>query len=96
MRKVKVLLMIGIVIAAGIIMTAQMKYYDIKTAVSLQHEEIQIESINQIGGWGEWFQEYVLVVEKNGRKYRIWTDGDGEIVDSEVFESGSEINRAGS
>ncbi|AJD89740.1 hypothetical protein JMA_04230 [Jeotgalibacillus malaysiensis] len=81
--------MIGLVIAAGIFMTVQVKYYDVKTAVFLQYEEMQIKSIHQIGGWGEWFKEYVLVVEKDRVTYRMWTDEDGKVVDSEVFKGGS-------
>lgn len=89
MKQIKALIMIGIVIAAGIFMTVQIKYYDIKTAVSLQYEEIQIKSIHQIGGWGEWFQEYVLVVEQDMITYRVWTDADGKIVDLEVLNDDS-------
>ncbi|WP_347792199.1 hypothetical protein [Solibacillus sp. CAU 1738] len=44
-------------------------------------EITNVVSINNIGKWGEWFTEYVLVVEINGLKYRIWTSNEGEISD---------------
>lgn len=44
-----------------------------------------VEAINSNGKWGEWFSEYILVVEINGLKYRIWTSDKGEITDKEPF-----------
>lgn len=40
-----------------------------------------VKSINNLGQWGEWFLEYSLVVVINGEKFRVWTNGDGEITD---------------
>lgn len=59
---------------------------NVKENVLQQNDDIaHIHQINQIGAWGEWFSEYVLIVEKNGRKYRIWTDYEGNITDQEVL-----------
>lgn len=57
---------------------------DVKQKVIENNPEIRsIEKISSIGGWGEWYSEFVLVVEINGLKYRIWTSKNGEIQDKE-------------
>lgn len=45
-----------------------------------------VESINSIGHWGEWFSEYSLVVLIEGKQYRVWTSGDGEVSDKMPVE----------
>ncbi|MFB1082637.1 hypothetical protein [Jeotgalibacillus sp. JSM ZJ347] len=83
------------VITAIIFITVLVRQYEIRSAVLEQEKEVQILSVVQLGRWGEWFQEYSLIVEEDGRRYRIWTDGDGKIVDSEVFGSDSGNNEGG-
>ncbi|MDN3019948.1 hypothetical protein PH210_27790 [Paenibacillus sp. BSR1-1] len=46
----------------------------------------EVKSVNSIGQWGEWFSEYTLVVEIDGKKYRISTMGDGKITGKELIE----------
>ena len=45
-----------------------------------------IVSINHISAWGEWFSQYVLIVEMDGQTFRIWSNDKGEIADKEVLE----------
>lgn len=45
----------------------------------------KIITINHISSWGEWFLEYVLVVEMDGQTYRIWTNNQGEITEREAL-----------
>ena len=45
-----------------------------------------IVTINHINSWGEWFSEYVLVIEMDGQRYRIWTNNKGEITDQEALD----------
>ncbi|TFE02334.1 hypothetical protein [Jeotgalibacillus salarius] len=85
MKKIRGVILLVIILAVTLFVINNIKLYDIKSAVLAKEDDIQIESITQLGGWGEWFQEYSLVVEKDGSKYRIWTDGDGEIDDWEVL-----------
>lgn len=61
----------------------QSKLQTVKAEVLEENPEItSVESINRLGHWGEFFTEYVLVVNKEGDKqYRVWTFGDGEIKD---------------
>nr|WP_106779541.1 hypothetical protein [Lysinibacillus timonensis] len=35
-------------------------------------EITKVEKINSIGKWGEWFSEYVLIVEMDKLKYRMY------------------------
>ncbi|MBM7578769.1 hypothetical protein [Jeotgalibacillus terrae] len=86
---IRSLLLVGIVMTVVVYEFIQIKYHDIKTAVAAQEQDIQIISIAQIGGWGEWFQEYSLVIEKDESEYRIWTDTDGDIYDWEALDEGS-------
>ncbi|MFJ8234166.1 hypothetical protein ACIQ34_00315 [Ureibacillus sp. NPDC094379] len=51
--------------------------------IEINPEITSVETINSNGKWGEWFSEYILVVEINGLKYRIWTSDKGEITDKE-------------
>ena len=44
-----------------------------------------IVTINRLGSWGELFREYVLVVEIDGQKFRIWTNYKGEVTDKEAL-----------
>ncbi|MFY3792497.1 hypothetical protein ACOQFO_12560 [Ureibacillus sp. MALMAid1270] len=60
------------------------KFNDVKDKLIQNHPEIMnIEKINSIGGWGEWFSEYVLIVEINGSKFRVWATEEGKITDQE-------------
>lgn len=63
------------------------KMNDVKQSVLAKNTEIEkIEIINRIGGWGEWFSEYTLIVIINDQKYRIWVNGAGEVTDREFTE----------
>jgi len=54
----------------------------VKEKVIENYPEItNVENINSIGKWGEWFSEYALVIEMWGMKYRIWTNNEGKITD---------------
>lgn len=64
------------------IMMNNVKYKVMKNNTDID----KIVTINHISSWGEWFLEYVLVVEMDGQKYRIWTNNNGEITDKEVLE----------
>ena len=62
------------------------KLNHVKENVLENHTDIdKIISIQTIGQWGEWFSQYVLIVELNNEKYRIWTNEKGEIQDKEVY-----------
>lgn len=63
------------------------QFYQVKQAVLEHNPEItSIESIHQIGAWGEFFQEYVLEIKKGtDTTYRVWTYGDGEITYEEII-----------
>ena len=62
------------------------KLNHVKENVLENHSDIdKIISIQTIGQWGEWFSQYVLIVELNNEKYRIWTNDKGEIQDKEVY-----------
>ncbi len=45
-----------------------------------------IITINHISSWGEWFSEYVLVVEIDGQKFQIWSNNKGDITVKEALE----------
>ncbi len=45
----------------------------------------KVVTMNHISSWGEWLLQYVLVVEIDGQKYRIWTNNEGEITDRELL-----------
>ena len=82
-------LTIGISILVIVIITAyflvpNIMMHNIKDKVMKNNTDIdKIVTINHISSWGEWFLEYVLVVEIDGQKYRIWTNNNGEITDRE-------------
>ncbi|WP_198135864.1 hypothetical protein [Pontibacillus chungwhensis] len=65
----------------------QAKFQSVKSEVLNHNPEItSIESINRLGGWGEFFREYVLIVKKGSdTEYRIWTFGNGKITDEAVI-----------
>ena len=88
----KVILMISPFLIVGylcITLFVNYKFYHVKKAVLEHNPEItSIESIAQLGGWEEFFLEYVLVVKKGiDTKYRIWTYGDGEITGEEIVKN---------
>ncbi|WP_156291878.1 hypothetical protein [Oceanobacillus salinisoli] len=65
----------------------QGKLHNVKANVKEHNPEIsKVESINNLGGWGEWFLEYSLEVVIDGEKYRVWTYGDGEITEKIPLE----------
>ncbi len=58
------------------------KFHIVKENVNEHNPEItSVESINSPGQWGEWFLQFTLVVEIDGKRYRIWTNEDGRIQD---------------
>ena len=62
------------------------KLNNVKENVLENHTDIdKIISVQTIGQWGEWFSQYVLIVELNNEKYRIWTNDKGEIQDKELY-----------
>ncbi|GGD21515.1 hypothetical protein [Pontibacillus salipaludis] len=64
----------------------QAKFHSVKSEVLDHNPEItSIESINRLGGWGEFFREYALIVKKGSdTEYRVWTFGNGKVTDEEV------------
>lgn len=59
----------------------------VKDKVIEHNPEIEnIITINHISSWGEWFSEYVLVVEIDGQKFQIWSNDKGDITDREALE----------
>lgn len=77
--------MIGIVAAYLLIPIILMN--NVKAKVIENNSDIEnIVTINHLSSWGEWFKEYVLVVEIDGQEYRIWTNNKGEITDQEALE----------
>lgn len=60
---------------------------NVKQEVLDHNPEItSIQSIDRLGHWGEFFREYVLVVQKGtDTKYRIWSSEDGKITDEEII-----------
>lgn len=74
--------MIGIVVAYFSVPNIMMN--NVKDKVIENNSDIdKIVTINHISSWGEWFLEYVSVVEIDGQKFRIWTNNKGEIIDRE-------------
>lgn len=66
----------------SIILYTHSKLNHMKEKVIENYPEIaKVEKINSMGGWGEWFSEYVLVVEIDELKYRIWVSEKGDITD---------------
>ena len=59
----------------------------VKDKVIEHNPEIEnIITINHISSWGEWFSEYVLVVEIDGQKFQIWSNNKGDITVKEALE----------
>ena len=87
MKRIGVWLGCGIIVLAVIyFVSSTMMFNNVKDNVMEQNLYIeQIHQINRIGTWGEWFSEYVLIVERNGQQFRIWTNGDGNITDQEAL-----------
>ena len=74
-------LSIAIIFAIGYA-SINAKLNNVKSNVIEHNPKItRVKSINNIGQWGEWFLEYSLVVVINDEKFRVWTNGDGEITD---------------
>ena len=71
-----------VVLAAVYFIASTIMINHVKGNVLERNSDIDhIQQIDRIGAWGEWFSEYVLIVERNGQKFRIWTNGDGKITD---------------
>lgn len=59
----------------------------VKDKIIEHNPEIEnIITINHISSWGEWFSEYVLVVEIDGQKFQIWSNDKGDITDKEALD----------
>ena len=73
-----------IVIVAAYFLVPNIMMNTVKDKVMENNTDIdEIVTINHISSWGEWFLEYVLVIEIDGQKFRIWTNNKGEIIDKE-------------
>ena len=74
-----------IIVAYFLVPNIMMK--SVKDKVVEHNPEIEnIITINHISSWGEWFSEYVLVVEIDGQKFQIWSNNKGDITDKEALE----------
>lgn len=77
-----------IVLTAIYMLASTLMMNNVKENVIQQNRDIEyIHQINRIGAWGEWFSEYVLIVERNGQQFRIWTNRAGKITDQESLSS---------
>lgn len=88
LKKGITIVFISIVAVLVIAFTSIMiNHHNVKSNV-LEHNPaiIRVESVNALGGWGEWFSEYSLVVVIDSEKFRLWTNGDGEITDKMSYE----------
>lgn len=75
---------IVIVIVVAYFLVPNIMMNNVKDKVIDNNSDIdKIVTINHISSWGEWFLEYVLVVEIDGQKFRIWTNNKGELIDRE-------------
>lgn len=83
--RVSLFVLLTVVVSySSIFFYAKIKFAHITTlTLDLNKEITEIKCIHQIGHWGEWFSEYVLIVEMNDQNYRIWVNGNGEITDHE-------------
>jgi len=80
------IVIIVVVIFVSINLYTKFKLKIVREKVLHNHPEItEIVAVNSIGQWGEWFSEYTLVVELNGKMYRVWTYEDGKITDKELL-----------
>ena len=76
-----------IILVAVYFLVPNIMMNSVKDKVIENNPDIEnIVTINHISSWGEWFLEYVLVVEIDGQKFRIWSNDKGEITDKEAFE----------
>ncbi|WP_174615496.1 hypothetical protein [Virgibacillus ihumii] len=83
MKKAILIVFLSIVIILLIGFTSiNAKLNNVKSNVKEHNPEItSVESINNLGQWGEWFLEYSLVVVIDGERFRVWTNEDGKITD---------------
>lgn len=76
-----------IIIVAAYFLVLNIMMNNVKGKVIENNPDIEnIVTINHISSWGEWFLEYVLVVEIDGQKFRVWSNDKGEITDKEALE----------
>ncbi|MER2191274.1 MAG: hypothetical protein ABS951_09965 [Solibacillus sp.] len=77
---------LAIVLAMTYTLVTNYMLNTVQQQITENDSEIEnILTINRIGSWGEWFSEYVLVVEIEGELFRIWVNADGEIVEKEAL-----------
>lgn len=83
MKKAIIIVFVSIVIIVVIgFASINAKLNNVKSNVKEHNPKItSVESINNLGQWGEWFLEYSLVVVIDGERFRVWTNGDGKITD---------------
>ena len=78
---------IVIIIIAAYFLVPNIMMNSVKDKVIEHNPDIEnIVTINHISSWGEWFSEYVLVVEIDGQKFQIWSNDKGDITDKEVLK----------
>lgn len=78
---------IVIIIIAAYFLVPNIMMNSVKDKVIEHNPDIEnIITINHISSWGEWFSEYVLVVEIDGQKFQIWSNNKGDITDKEALE----------
>ncbi|MDG5471181.1 hypothetical protein P6709_05430 [Jeotgalibacillus sp. ET6] len=76
-----IMLSLSAVLTAGVIYF-EAKLFSVKANVKEENPGItSVQSISVLGGWGEWFSAYSLVVVQDGKIVRVWTDGDGKLTD---------------
>ena len=75
------------IIVAAYFFVPNMMMNSVKDRVIENNPDVEnIVSINHISAWGEWFSQYVLIVEMDGQTFRIWSNDKGEITDKEALE----------
>ncbi|MBD8034636.1 MULTISPECIES: hypothetical protein [Solibacillus] len=78
---------IVIIIIAAYFLVPNIMMNSVKDKVIEHNPDIEnIITINHISSWGEWFSEYVLVVEIDGQKFQIWSNNKGDITVKEALE----------
>lgn len=78
---------IVIAVVSAYFLAPTIKMNSVKEKVIENNSDIEnIVTINHISSWGEWFLEYVLVVEMDEQKFRIWTNNEGEILEKEALQ----------
>ncbi|AWE08075.1 hypothetical protein DCE79_12055 [Lysinibacillus sp. 2017] len=95
MKKVIIVLSSTVfIIVAAYLLMPNIMMNSVKDKIIENNPDIEnIVTINHISSWGEWFLEYVLVVEIGGQKFRIWSNDKGEITDKEALISHSVSER---